>query len=174
MAANLEDVRRPLDLKQVANGWHSANREYSYWIPQADIEGKIPAELKGTLFRNGPGLLEVYGKKLIHRKCSSKLTLNCIIKLFHAAIDGDGMIVALTFTNGRVHLRSRFVVTKEHLEEQQKQKYLYRGQMGTHPNSPLKDTAILLKNLLLFKWPALHYRNPSNTNVFYWGGKVLW
>lgn len=82
------------------------------------------------------------------------------------------MIVALTFDKGRVHLRTRYVATSEHTEEQKERKYLYRGQMGTHPNSPLKDTAILLRNFLALRWPKLHYRNPSNTNVFYWGGKV--
>lgn len=82
------------------------------------------------------------------------------------------MIVALTFVGGRVHLRTRFVASKERCEEQYRRKYLYRGQMGTNPNSSLKDTAILLKNLVTLKWPRLHYRNPSNTNVFYWGGKV--
>ncbi len=92
--------------------------------------------------------------------------------LFVTAIDGDGMVVALTFVGRRVHLRSKFVASKERVEEERKQKFLYRGQMGTHPNSPLKDTAILLKNLVMLRWPNLHYRNPSNTNVFYWGGKV--
>lgn len=58
------------------------------------------------------------------------------------------MVVALTFDCGRVHLRSRFVATKERLEEEQRQKFLYRGQMGTQPNSPVKDTAILVKNLV--------------------------
>lgn len=96
-----------------------------------------------------------------------------LLNLPCAAIDGDGMIVGLTFEGGRVHLRSRFVATKERVEEQQQRKWLYRGQMGTHPNSPLKDTAILLKNLVTLKWPKLEYRNPSNTNVFFWGGKVV-
>ena len=69
-ALGVGDVKRPLDLSQVAKGWHSNNRECSYWVPEADVEGTIPAELRGTLFRNGPGLLEVYGKKLVHRKSS--------------------------------------------------------------------------------------------------------
>ena len=64
---SLEDVTRPLDLEQVKRGWYET-REYDYWIPEADIEGRIPTELYGTLLRNGPGLLEVYGKKLKHRK----------------------------------------------------------------------------------------------------------
>ena len=83
------------------------------------------------------------------------------------------MVVALSFVDGRVHLRTRFVASKERVEEQHERKFLYRGQMGTHPNSALKDTGILLKSLLTLRWPKLHYRNPSNTNVFYWGGKVL-
>lgn len=65
---SIEDVERPLDLSQVARGWHSNNRECSYWVPEADIEGTIPADLRGTLFRNGPGLLEIYGKRLRHRE----------------------------------------------------------------------------------------------------------
>lgn len=149
------DVKRPLDLKQVARGYHNATREYDYWVPEADIEGKVPRELHGTLLRNGPGLLEIYGKRLIH------------------PIDGDGMIVALSFIDGRVHLRTRFVASKERQEEQHERKFIYRGQMGTHPRSALWDTASFFGHLLTLRWPALHYRNPSNTNVFYWGGKVI-
>ena len=92
--------------------------------------------------------------------------------LLSAAIDGDGVVVALTFINGRAHLRTKFVSTKHRLEEQEKQKLLYRGQMGTHPNSAFKDTLLFLKGIVTFSRPSIHYRNPSNTNVFYWGGKV--
>ena len=55
-------------LEDGKRGWESLNIEYCYWVPQADIEGRIPEELHGTFFRNGPGLSEVYGKKLKHRK----------------------------------------------------------------------------------------------------------
>lgn len=72
--SKLEDVERPLDLSQVARGWHSTNRECCYWVPEADVEGTIPEELRGTLFRNGPGLLEVYGKKLQHGESGFCLT----------------------------------------------------------------------------------------------------
>jgi len=62
-----EDVNRPLDIEKCSRGWRT-QREFSYWIPQADIQGKIPEDLVGTFFRNGPGVDEVYGKKLVHRK----------------------------------------------------------------------------------------------------------
>lgn len=103
----------------------------------------------------------------------SPYDIKCVFDSFLCiAIDGDGMVVALTFVDGRVHLRSRFVASRERLEEQEKRKFLYRGQMGTHPNSALKDTASFLGNLLMLRLPKLRYRNPSNTNVYYWGGKV--
>ena len=99
--------------------------------------------------------------------------IHTLVMIFSpTAIDGDGMIVALSFVSGRVHLRTRFVMSKHRAHEKEERKYLYRGQMGTHPNGIIKDTAILLKSLLTLQWPRLHYRNPSNTNVFYWGGKV--
>lgn len=50
---------------KVKNGWKT-QQEFSYWVPDCDIEGKIPADLHGTFIRNGPGLNEVYGKKLNH------------------------------------------------------------------------------------------------------------
>ena len=64
---------RPLDLARVRRGYHNAPREYDYWVPQVDIEGKIPPSLHGTLYRNGPGLVEVYGTKLVHRESSQPL-----------------------------------------------------------------------------------------------------
>nr|CCE21337.1 putative beta-carotenoid oxygenase [Suberites domuncula] len=150
------DLSKPIDVKKLRKGWHaSPKEEYDYWVPDADIEGSVPLDLKGTFLRNGPGLLEVYGTKLKH------------------PIDGDGMVVALTFIEGRVHLRAKFVATKERLEEQRERKLIYRGQMGTNPNSAVRDTAVLMKNFLTLSWPTLRFRNPSNTNVFYWGGKIL-
>ena len=71
MAADFDelcvDIRRPLDLKKCSRGWET-QRECSYWIPEADIVGEVPKDLRGTLFRNGPGIREVYGTRLKHRK----------------------------------------------------------------------------------------------------------
>ena len=66
MEALLQDVHRPLVIDQVKKGWHTIPQEYDYWVLQEDIEGSVPSDLNGTLLRNGPGLHEVYGKKLIH------------------------------------------------------------------------------------------------------------
>ena len=54
-----------MDLNAVSRGWES-QREFSYWVPDVDIEGSVPQDLVGTFIRNGPGIHEVYGKKLKH------------------------------------------------------------------------------------------------------------
>ncbi|HEY9752821.1 MAG TPA: carotenoid oxygenase family protein, partial [Coleofasciculaceae cyanobacterium] len=45
-------------------GYNSLYEEFDYWIDQ--IEGVIPPELEGTLFRNGPGLLDIKGQRIHH------------------------------------------------------------------------------------------------------------
>ncbi|MGB3403813.1 MAG: carotenoid oxygenase family protein [Microcoleaceae cyanobacterium] len=123
-------------------GYQSQPNEYDYWIE--DIEGVIPAELEGTLYRNGPGLLDINGQRL------------------HHPFDGDGMISAIKFSNGRAHYRNRFVRTQGYLEEQSAGKILYRGVFGTQKSGGL------FSNIFDFK-----LKNIANTQVIYWGGKLL-
>ena len=123
-------------------GYESLPEEFDYWID--DVEGQIPAELQGTLFRNGPGLLEVNGQPI------------------HHPFDGDGMISAIAFSNGRAHFRNRFIRTAAYLEEKKAGKILYRGVFGT------QKPGGWLANAFDFK-----LKNIANTNIIYWGGKLL-
>ena len=70
-----------------------------------DVEpdGELPAELSGTLYRNGPGRWQDHTGRPLHH-------------LF----DGDGMISAFTIGGGKVHYRNRYVRTQH-----------YRGRSGT-------------------------------------------
>ena len=81
--------------------------EYDYDIPAGDVVGRIPAELNGTLYRNGPGRWQDHTGRPLHH-------------LF----DGDGMVSAFTIdgsaAGGRVHYRNRYVRTQH-----------YRGKSGT-------------------------------------------
>jgi all-trans-8'-apo-beta-carotenal 15,15'-oxygenase len=63
------------------------------------IEGRLPAGLRGKLYRNGPGLFERNGYRKGH------------------LLDGDGMIRATTFEGGAAHFRNRFVRTPKFVEE---------------------------------------------------------
>lgn len=123
-------------------GYESVLQEWDYEID--NIEGQIPPELQGTLFRNGPGLLDINGQRL------------------HHPFDGDGMISRVTFSNGRAHFRNRFVRTAGYLAEQKAGKILYRGVFGT------QKPGGWLANICDFQ-----LKNIANTNVIYWGKKLL-
>lgn len=135
-------VEKSYTIKDWQGGYESLPEEYDYWID--DIEGEIPPELAGTLFRNGAGLLDINGERL------------------HHPFDGDGMISRITFINGRAHFRNRFVQTAGYLAEQKAKKILYRGVFGT------QKPGGWLANIFDFK-----LKNIANTNVIYWGKKLL-
>ncbi len=124
-----------------ARGYKSQPNEYSYEIDR--IEGFIPTELQGTLFRNGVGLFEINGEKIGH------------------PFDGDGMVCAITFNQGKAHFKNRYVRTEGYLKEQEAGEILYRG-FGTQKSGGW------LANIFDTK-----FKNAANTNVMYWGGK-LW
>ncbi|MEM9448497.1 MAG: carotenoid oxygenase family protein, partial [Cyanobacteria bacterium P01_E01_bin.6] len=123
-------------------GYRSLKDEYEYWID--DVEGCIPPELSGTLFRNGPGMLDVNGTPI------------------HHPFDGDGMVCAIAFDQGRAHFRNRHVKTEGFLKEQAAGKILYRGVFGT------QRPGGWLANMF-----DLQFKNIANTNVIYWGEKLL-
>jgi all-trans-8'-apo-beta-carotenal 15,15'-oxygenase len=135
-------LEKSYTLKDWQGGYESLTEEYDYWID--DIEGEIPPELAGTLFRNGAGLLDINKERL------------------HHPFDGDGMISRITFTNGRAHFRNRFVQTDGYLAEQKAGKILYRGVFGT------QKPGGWLANIF-----DLKIKNIANTNVIYWGKKLL-
>jgi all-trans-8'-apo-beta-carotenal 15,15'-oxygenase len=129
-------------LPQVSRGWSNVERECpeGFYFEQSQIEGEIPLGLKGTFVRNGPGFNVVYGTQLVH------------------PIDGDGLVAALTFLEGKAHFRARFVNTKSHEDETKAKRMLYDGQMGTKAPAEGKKKG---------------WRDPSHTNVFYHGGKLF-
>jgi all-trans-8'-apo-beta-carotenal 15,15'-oxygenase len=128
---------------QWLQGYNSQPQEHDYWIE--NIEGQIPPQLTGTLFRNGPGLLDIHGTPI------------------HHPFDGDGMICAFSFTpNGRVHFRNRYVRTEGYVSEQQAKKPLYRGVFGSQKPGGWIANAF-----------DLRLKNIANTNILYWGDKLL-
>ncbi|NES78386.1 MULTISPECIES: carotenoid oxygenase family protein [unclassified Okeania] len=123
-------------------GYESQPNEYDYWID--DIEGEIPADLNGTFFRNGPGLLDINGQAIAH------------------PFDGDGMVCAIGFKNGRAHFRNSFVKTEGYVAEKAAGKILYRGVFGTQKPGGWLANIFDLKN-----------KNIANTGILYWGNKLL-
>ncbi len=137
-----ENPTKSYNKKEWQRGYLSQPNEYEYLID--DIEGEIPPELSGTLFRNGPGLLDIHGTPI------------------HHPFDGDGAIASISFRNGKAFFRNRFVRTEAYVQEQEAGKILYRGVFGT------KKPGGWLNNVF-----DLRLKNIANTNVIYWGGKLL-
>jgi all-trans-8'-apo-beta-carotenal 15,15'-oxygenase len=72
-----------------------------------EIWGLLPAALRGSLYRNGPGLFDRGGLRK------------------RALVDGDGMIQEYAFADGAVRYRNRFVRTRKLVEEEAAGRYLY-------------------------------------------------
>jgi all-trans-8'-apo-beta-carotenal 15,15'-oxygenase len=124
-------------------GYTSLTEERDYWID--DIEGNLPADLCGTLYRNGPGLLERGGQSVQH------------------PFDGDGMICAFDFTgDGRVRFRNRYVRTAGFVAESKAGRFLQRGVFGTQKPGGWLANAFDLRT-----------KNIANTNVAYSPKKLL-
>jgi all-trans-8'-apo-beta-carotenal 15,15'-oxygenase len=124
-------------------GYRSLREETAYWVE--DIEGAPPRDLRGTLLRNGPALLERGGQSVQH------------------PFDGDGMICAFTFPgDGRVHFRNRYVRTEGFLAEEKADRFLYRGVFGTQKPGGWLSNAFDIRP-----------KNIANTNVIFRNGKIL-
>ncbi len=91
--------------------WHrifeTMEGEHDYVVDE--VEGRIPAQLTGTLYRNGPGKNDIDGKPFAH--------------LF----DGDGMLSQFAIDDGRVRYRNRFVRTNHYLAERTADRPPMRG-----------------------------------------------
>lgn len=101
----------PTTTAQPPNAWHRAFRDVTreHAFEPLDIEGRIPPELDGTLYRNGPGLFGSHGRRYGHW------------------FDGDGCVSAVRFGGGRAQGASRVVVSRQLAEERAAGRMLYGG-----------------------------------------------
>ncbi len=72
----------------------------------AEVQGRLPAGLVGTLYRNGPGMFERDGYRKQH------------------LLDGDGVLQVFDFERGEVRYRSRFVPTPKFQRESAQGRFL--------------------------------------------------
>ena len=124
--------------------YSSVPGEYEYEI--SEIEGTIPADLKGSLWRNGPGNFERGGQRFEH------------------VLDGDGYLgrISIDGSAGRASFKGRFVRTADFEEEEAADAILKRNTFGTQPEGGVLANA-----------GRLALKNVANTNVVTLGGKVL-
>ncbi|KAL3150931.1 hypothetical protein ABBQ32_000680 [Trebouxia sp. C0010 RCD-2024] len=112
-----------------------------YWI---DVKGRLPQELTGTYYRNGPGTYKLGYQELAH------------------PFDGHGFILSIAIKDGKAFARTRFVETPEYKSEVGQQKILFRGSFGTQKPGGVRSNAF-----------DIFMKNAANTNVIHWGGRLL-
>ncbi|WP_433672204.1 carotenoid oxygenase family protein [Nocardia sp. CA-136227] len=101
--------------------------EHDYMIEQ--IDGRLPRELTGTLYRIGPGKFQV-GKSLLHN-----------------VFDGDGMISQFVLDGSSVRFRNRYVRTRHFEHGQTSDRVRYRGVGDQIPGGPLANIGRLPANV---------------------------
>jgi len=118
----------------------SLSEEYDY---AAEVEGTIPAGLRGTLYRNGPGLFDRGGLRK------------------RSLLDGDGLIQRFHFHDHGVRFRCRFVQTPKFREEAAAGRFLYPTWSTLAPGG-------LWNNI----WGPGRIRSQAGVTVFPWRGRL--
>jgi all-trans-8'-apo-beta-carotenal 15,15'-oxygenase len=127
--------------------WASAFRNVTLELTDEPLNvrrGAIPTDLRGTLYRNGPGRLERGGQWV------------------HHPFDGDGLVTAVRFGAGGGSVSNRFVRTEGWLAEEKAGKALYRGVFGTQKPGGLLANAF-----------DMRLKNIANTHVVRLGDQLL-
>jgi all-trans-8'-apo-beta-carotenal 15,15'-oxygenase len=135
--------------RATAERWARAHRPVERELtdePLALVHGAVPRDLRGALFRCGPGRLEAFSTQYQH--------------LF----DGDGHVCRFAFDGQAVRCTNRYVRTREFLEELAAQRVLYRS-FGTPKPGGLRANAF-----------DARFKNAANTSAFVLGRRLwaLW
>jgi all-trans-8'-apo-beta-carotenal 15,15'-oxygenase len=109
------------------------------------VEGAIPAELVGTLYRAGPALFSSFGKPYGHW------------------FDGDGAVTAVRFAGSRAIGAAKLVQSEGLVKERHVGRQLYGGYGTMVPG---------LKRFLPLS-PKSKLKNPANTSILIWGERLF-
>jgi all-trans-8'-apo-beta-carotenal 15,15'-oxygenase len=101
------DKFMPMNSHPWSAGFETLPDEHDYRVDE--IDGVVPATLRGTLFRNGSGRNDLGGQWFAHW------------------FDGDGMISKIRFDNAGIHYRNRYVATANYRDETAAGRIVNRG-----------------------------------------------
>lgn len=92
------------------------------------IEGQVPPQLRGTLYRNGPARFERQGQRVGHW------------------FDGDGAVLAIAIADGQAWGTYQYVRSAGYCDEESADQYLYSGYGTLAPGSVWQRWSAQLKN----------------------------
>jgi all-trans-8'-apo-beta-carotenal 15,15'-oxygenase len=108
-------------------GFRSLDEEFDYRVE--DVEGAVPATLRGTLFHNGSGRNGLGGEWFPHW------------------FDGDGMISSVRFDEAGLRFRNRYVATDNYRDETRTRRIAHRGFGKMRPGGVLANAFRLPANV---------------------------
>ncbi|AKU92385.1 carotenoid oxygenase family protein [Vulgatibacter incomptus] len=128
-----------------SQGWSRAFQDLprEHGFEPLRVEGTIPAELRGTLYRNGPSLFSSFGESYRHW------------------FDGDGAVSAVRLEGGKAEGAVRLVQTQELVAERAAGRRLYANYCMPHPGS------------LLGRIGQMRSKNVANTSVMVWNDRLF-
>jgi all-trans-8'-apo-beta-carotenal 15,15'-oxygenase len=128
-------------------GWMGSLRDLSreHGFELLRMEGTLPGELNGTLYRAGPSLFSSFRKPYGH--------------LF----DGDGAVSAVRFANGRARGAAKLVQSEGLVKERSAGQQLFGGYGTNMPG---------LKRFLPLSTTS-RVKNTANTSILVWGERVF-
>ncbi len=123
-----------------------ANMRQEHALQPLTIEGKLPADIQGDFYRNGPAGHERGDMRYLH--------------LF----EGDGLVQGFHFENGQLTHQAKFVKTNKFINEQKADTFLYSGPDSridnalavSHPDmvNPANTNVIAVGDELWALWEA--------------------
>jgi carotenoid cleavage dioxygenase len=122
-------------------GWQNPIKHQLHTESLRLVHGRLPKELKGTFYRNGPGIHERGGFRMRHW------------------FDGDGMMQAFRFADGKMSHTGRVIETELYKRNQKAGKFTVGG-FGTH----IEPT---------FQMTGPDSANAANTSVLPMGDEIL-
>ncbi len=144
-AARVREERPRADPRGWALSLRDVTREHDF--EPLRVEGRVPEELAGTLYRNGPGLFSSFGYRYQHW------------------FDGDGLVSAVRFGGGRALGAVRLLETAG-LREERRRKKAYFGAYGTAPPG-------FFNPVRMIRAMRGDTKSPANTNLVSWSGRLL-
>jgi carotenoid cleavage dioxygenase-like enzyme len=124
-------------------------------VPRLEVQGEIPRELAGTLYRNGPNpQFPPRGGERYHW------------------FDGDGMIHAISFAGGTAKYRNRWVRTRRFELERKAGKALFGGLRSMSHTDPDAWRELEARGLSSYERLKLAV-DAANTNVIWHAGRLL-
>ncbi len=111
------------------------------------VDGALPEALRGTMYRNGPGLFSIAGHRYAHW------------------FDGDGLVSALRVAHGRAEGAARIVESRGLVEERERGR-AYFGSYGTKPPGRFRPWRAI-------RFLREGGKNPANTSILLWDDRVF-